>query len=504
MKIIISILFCFAVITVNAQHKNYRTLIFFFDGLRPDYITEEAMPNLFAFSKSGTYGKQHHSVFPTVTRVNSSSYSTGSYPKTHGIMGNTVYFPEVNPVKGLNTGEAQNLQKINAATNGNLLTTVSIGEILQQSGKRMMVFSSGSTGQALLQNHKVSGGAVINPDMILPESFKEEVYQQIGPAPKYAKPNRERHEWVTDALIKFGLVDNGPEVCAIWLSDPDGAAHADGIGSPAAVESIKIVDGQFGRVIKTLKEKNLDTIFNIIISSDHGFVTYLKAENLVADLIKQKFKLDTASQDVVVAEGAIYVKDHNKNKIQAIVNYLQGQPWVGAIFTKDKHPGSNEGWVNGTLSFSSIHWNHKDRSADILVDRNWNDEKNEKGYAGLAFSKWGAAGHGGLSPYEVQIPLLASGPSFKKAFSSEIPTSNVDIVPTILYLHNLPVPSSMDGRVMHELLLSGNKKPLPKVRTERTEVSANYNRGTYKIVLERSILDNKYKYVNFATTTRNF
>ena len=74
-----------------------KTLVVLFDGLRPDYITPEAMPNLYAFSKAGCYGLQQHSVFPTVTRVNASSYSTGSYPQTHGLMGNTVFFPEVNP-----------------------------------------------------------------------------------------------------------------------------------------------------------------------------------------------------------------------------------------------------------------------------------------------------------------------------------------------------------------------------------------------------------------------
>src|SRR6185503_1533124 len=82
---------------------NLRTLIVFFDGLRPDYITPQGMPNVYAFSKTGCYGKQHHSVFPTVTRVNASSYSTGSYPGTHGLMGNTVYFPQVDSRKGLNT-----------------------------------------------------------------------------------------------------------------------------------------------------------------------------------------------------------------------------------------------------------------------------------------------------------------------------------------------------------------------------------------------------------------
>src|SRR5688572_25927167 len=183
----------------EATQKDIRTLVVFFDGLRPDYITEQNMPNLFAFSKLGCYGKQHHSVFPTVTRVNASSYSSGSYPATHGLLGNTVYFPTVDKKKGLNTGDFSDLNKISEATNGHLLTAITLGEILQQHGKRMMVFSSGSTGQAMMQNHTVSGGAVINPGMILPESFKDTLVNDIGPIPAKSKPNSAQHKWITDA-----------------------------------------------------------------------------------------------------------------------------------------------------------------------------------------------------------------------------------------------------------------------------------------------------------------
>ncbi len=98
----------------------------------------------------------------------------------------------------------------------------------------MMVFSSGSTGQAYLQNHTISGGAIINPAMILPESIKDSIFKDLGPVQPGGK-----HKWVTDALIKYGLSDNGPLVSAIWFSDPDGSAHAKGIGSPEAMASIK-------------------------------------------------------------------------------------------------------------------------------------------------------------------------------------------------------------------------------------------------------------------------
>ncbi|MDB5119631.1 MAG: alkaline phosphatase family protein [Sphingobacteriales bacterium] len=493
---------CFLSYIVKAQNNvdqsKIRTLIVFFDGLRPDYITPEAMPNLYAFKKQGAYGAQHHSVFPTVTRVNASSYATGSYPSAHGIMGNSVYFPEVSKTKSLNTGEAADLNKINEATHGNLLTAISIGEILEQAGEKMMVFSSGSTGQALLQNHKISGGAVINPLMILPESIKEKVIQEVGLVPSGSKSNG--HVWVTDALIKLGLAADGPLVSSIWFSDPDGTAHSDGIGAATSMASIKLVDEQFGRIIKTLQEKGLTSTFNIIISTDHGFVTYVGKEGLTEFLIKKGLKKEINSDDVVVAAGAVYVKDHDQKVIKNIVSALQEQEWAGAIFTKSKKAGDLKGAIDGTLSFESIHWNNSSRSGDILVDVNWDNRKNAAGYAGASFSK-GVAGHGSSSPYEVKIPLIVSGPSFKSAIESNLPTSNVDIVPTILYLHHLKASPTMDGRVMRELLKENTTVAL-SAKTETIKTTVKQNWGSYNLTINRSIYDGK-QYVNFTKVERD-
>ncbi len=482
--------------TAQDKKSDLHTLIVFFDGLRPDYITPEQMPNLYAFSKRGSYGKQHHSVFPTVTRVNASSYATGSYPATHGLMGNTVYFPEVNATTGLNTGEAAELDKIAKATGDKLLTAPSLGEILNQNGYRMMVFSSGSTGQALMQNHKVSGGAVINPNMVLPESWKAKVASEIGAVP----PGLGKHEWVTNALIRYGLAPDGPLVSAIWYGDPDGAAHANGIGSALAVESIKYVDAQFGRIIQELNERGLSDKFNILVSTDHGFVTHTGKRSLNEFLVSQGLKQSTTSEDVVVAEGAIYVKNHDPAQIRKIVAALQEQDWVGGIFTKGNPKSNLKGEIPGTLSLASVHWDHA-RSSDILVDVNWNDEKNDAGYAGKSTSR-GVAGHGSSSPYEVHIALLAGGPSFKKAFEGNLPSSNVDIVPTVLHLHHLAAPSTMDGRVLYELLNEKTPASAPqtaKRETVRTEQAFPW--GTYTLVMDRTLLGN-YWYVNFTKAER--
>ena len=498
----ILLLFIVCTSALGQEKTELRTLIVFFDGLRPDYITQEAMPNLYAFSKAGVYGKQHHSVFPTVTRVNASSYSSGSYPGTHGLLGNTVYFPTIDPKKGLNTGEYADLNRIVTATDGHLLTAITLGEVLSKAGKRMMVFSSGSTGQAMMQNHTVSGGAIVNPGLILPEAFKEELIREIGPVPAKAKPNAAQHQWITDALIKYGLTLDGPLVSAIWFSDPDGTAHSDGIGAPSSMESIRIVDAAFGRILAALKERKLDQYFDIVISTDHGFITNVGSVGLADFLIERGFKKDKESQDVVVAEGAIYVKDHNQDVIKRIVSELQAQEWVGPVFTKGKETGDTHGSIAGTLSFETIHWDHNERSADILVDENWDDRKNEKGYAGTSFSR-GVAGHGGLSPYEVHIALLAAGPSFKRSFESNIPTSNVDIVPTILSLHGIAVPAGMDGRVMTELLSRKGGSVNLDPKKEKLTVEANFSWGKYILTLERTILG-QYQYVDFAKVERKF
>lgn len=479
------------------KKSNIRTLIVFFDGLRPDYITPELMPNLYLFSKKGIYGKQHHSIFPTVTRVNASSLSTGCYPGSHGLMGNTVFFPQIKETAGLNTGDAIELGKITKATNDNLLTAVSLGEILEQNGSSLYVFSSGSTGQALLQNHKVSGGAIINSKMILPDSLKSKVIGEIGEVPE----GLEKHRWLTDAVIKYGLTLDGPLVSTLWYGDPDSAAHKNGIGSPEAIKSIKYVDAQFGRILNSLQLKGLDENFNIIISSDHGFVTHIGKQSLSDFLIRKGFKKDKESTDVVVAEGAIYVKNHDLQIIKNIVKALQEQEWIGSIFTKNEGTADSNGFIEGTLSFEAIHWNHPQRSGDILVDMNWNNSKNEAGYEGTSFAG-GVAGHGGFSPYEIHIALLASGPSFKKNFITNLPTSNVDIIPTVLHLHNLAIPKQMDGRVMYELLTEKDPNNYPltvKIKLIKTEVKLPW--GVYKLEMESSVLG-KYNYPNFTKVLR--
>src|SRR4029077_13217857 len=84
-------------------------LVIVVDGLRPDYVTPDLMPRLLRLGRRGIVFNAHHSVLPTVTRVNASSIATGAYPETHGLLGNTVFFPRVAPARFLDTSDRENL-----------------------------------------------------------------------------------------------------------------------------------------------------------------------------------------------------------------------------------------------------------------------------------------------------------------------------------------------------------------------------------------------------------
>src|SRR5258707_15228076 len=66
-------------------------LVLVLDGLRPDAITPEETPNLWRLRREGVNFPNSHAVFPTVTRVNATAGSTGTYPDRNGILRNPIY-----------------------------------------------------------------------------------------------------------------------------------------------------------------------------------------------------------------------------------------------------------------------------------------------------------------------------------------------------------------------------------------------------------------------------
>ena len=469
-------------------------LVIVVDGLRPDYVTPEVMPRLYRLGQRGIVFNAHHSSFPTVTRVNASSFVTGSYPETHGLMGNTIYIPSTDATRGLDTGERENLLKVEA--HEKLLTAPTLGEILHQRGRTLMAVSSGSSGSAYLLNQEFADGPIVHNDFVKPASLAGDVAALLGPAPEQTAPDDGQNRRAVDAYVKVGLEHVRPDVTFMWLTDPDHTAHGAGIGAPLTRKSLELVDACIGRIQDDLAARGLLDRVNILVTSDHGFSTHTGEFRLEALLAPFAGKMADGSPDLVVAEGAIYLRgNHDANRVKAIVARLQERPEVGAIFTRARVPGSTEGAAPGTLSFDVVRWNHV-RSGDILVSANWSDQANAAGFKGMTTQR-GVAGHGTSSPYDVHNTLIAAGPDFREHATSDVPTANVDIAPTLLRLLGLPAQSTMTGRVIEEGLRGGASAG----EVAHTTVSASTPDAHYVVTAHLSTV-NGYRYFDFTEVKR--
>ena len=440
-----------------AQAARHTHLVIVVDGLRPDYVTPQAMPRLYRLGRRGIVFTAHHSVFPTVTRVNASSFVTGAYPETHGLLGNTIYVPSVSAAKTLDTGERENLEAVERA-DGRLLTAPTLGEILQHEGRKLLGVSSGSTGSAYLLNPSTAGGPIVHTDYTKPPELAPKVLALLGPPPAHATPNDPQNQRAIDAYLKVGVDDLRPDVTFLWLNDPDGTAHAKGVGAPLTKRSLSLVDAGIGRIEDGLRTRGLLESTNIIVTSDHGFSTETSELHLDALVAPFSAPMDDGSKDIVVAEGAIYLRSGAaRAHLAEIVAMLKRRAEVGAIFTRAVAPGDTHGVVPGTLSFDVVRWNHA-RSGDILVSANWTDKSNAFGFKGTT-TQDGVAGHGTSSPYDIHNTLIAVGPDFLEAATSDAPTANVDIAPTLLHLLGIAAPATMTGRVIEEGLRGAAVRP---------------------------------------------
>ena len=476
-----------------------RHLLILVDGLRPDYVTAEVMPNLTALGKRGVVFNHHHAAYPTVTRVNASSISTGAYPETHGLMGNSVFFPRVDATKFLDTADRDALLKI-ADIEGRLLTAPTLGESLQAAGRRMLVVSSGSGGSAILNNHTISGGAILHYQYTVPSEMSEHL-KAIGPPPAGSATADVRDRYAVDAFLKVGMPRIDPSVTVLWLGALDSTAHDKGIGAPDTIAILRHVDGEIKRVHDGLAAAGLLDTYNVWVTSDHGFSTHTGGIDLGAILKPFAGALPGGSPRIVSGGGAIYVRDGDEATVSAIAAKLQQTAGVGAIFTRPAQPGSFDGHVPGTLSFNVPRWNHE-RSAQILFSPDWTDATNTHGLRGTTASG-GTAGHGSSSPWDIHNTLIAAGPDLKRGTTIDSPSANADFAPTFLRLLGVPVPSSMQGRSLDEALANGSALGANAVR--KVEHTAKTLDGGYTVTATFSIVTNggrEYRYFDATKVTR--
>ncbi len=477
--------------------KAEQVVLVVWDGMRPDFITERDTPTLHHLAQEGVFFRNHHPVFLSATEVNGTAIATGAYPAHSGIMANKEYRPAINLLAPVGTESPQGLREGDRLTKGHYLSRLTIAEVLHNAGQTTAV--AGTKPVALLHDRKERDskyhlGNVLYYDKTLPTNAWEQLIQELGPYPTNAWPNAGRDEWTTRALIGPFWKAGVPKFSLLWMSEPDYSQHNTGVGSATSRAAVKSSDSNLARVLAELNQRGLRDKTDVLVVSDHGFSTITQPVDVARALqnagfnAARQFTNRVANDDMLVVSNGgatlLYVIGHNAKLIRRVVDFLQTQDFTGVLLTRKPCAGAF------TLDQAFINC---PGAPDVAIGLRWCPDRSSNGTPGLVFydgsdHKAGEGMHVTLSRFDMHNTLIAAGPDFRRGVADELPTGNVDVAPTILWILGIPPPQPMDGRVLTEALtIDGPRVGTPK--TTQIEVKNPQGKFIWRQYLKRTELN---------------
>ncbi|MDB6020861.1 MAG: Type phosphodiesterase/nucleotide pyrophosphatase, partial [Pedosphaera sp.] len=244
----------------------------------------------------------------------------------------------------------------------------------------------------------------------------------------------------------------------LWMNEPDLSQHQTGPGSAKSLAAIKNADDNLARVLRALEAKGVRDQTDILLVSDHGFSTIQSVVD-VADSLNtagftatREFKTPPTNGDIMVAgDGGsvlLYVTGHDQKVTERLVTFLQGWKHTGVIFTRKA--------MEGTFALAQAHLDAP-TAPDVLVSLRWTADRNDVGVPGMIVTDASEYGpgqgmHGTLSAFDMHNTFVANGPDFRAGIVDHLPTGNVDVAPTVLWILGVKPPKPMDGRVVTEAM----------------------------------------------------
>ena len=293
----------------------------------------------------------------------------------------------------------------------------------------------------------------------LPESWAKVITGLLGEFPADELTGTNRDLWTTRALTGPLWEKEVPAFSLLWLSEPDYSQHVTGPGSATSLAAIKHSDENLARVLAVLDQKGLRDTTDIIVVSDHGFSTIEQNVDVAAVLSAQGFHAGRkfpprGARDgdvMVVGNGGtvlLYVTGHGQTLIAKVVHCLQTQPFCGVVFTQEP--------VEGAFRLHDVRIDSP-FAPDIVLSMRWKADPSTNGTPGLTYSDYGQYGpgcgmHGSLSPFDMHNTCIAAGPDFRQGTQDDLPTGNIDIAPTVLWILGVEPEHKLSGRVLGEAL----------------------------------------------------
>jgi predicted AlkP superfamily pyrophosphatase or phosphodiesterase len=303
--------------TAVTDHHAKRVILFVWDGMRPDSITETDTPNLAALKHSGTFFSDNHSSYPTFTMMNAAAFATGSFSGKSGFYGNSLWKPGA-PAR-TSSGESLDmnnpvftedygiLRQLDRNQDEHLLLVQTLLQTAQKAG--LVTVAVGKSGPAFMQDYK-TGGMVIDEKAVFPLSFAKELQAAKialpenapfayrngelkladdngdptsnsplahlddrvtpNPADDHGAPPTAANKYLMSVFLDYILPKKHPDISVVWLRNPDSTEHPYGVGSPNYHLALKAQDELLGKLQTKLAELGMDKDTDVIVVSDHG------------------------------------------------------------------------------------------------------------------------------------------------------------------------------------------------------------------------------------------
>ncbi|MGC1641043.1 MAG: alkaline phosphatase family protein [Pseudolabrys sp.] len=505
------IVFSSAAAVVPAKPERH-VVVVVWDGMRPDFVTEQNAPTLWKLAREGITFRNHHAVFPSATMVNGTAIVTGIYPGKNGIIANHVYRPDIDPHHSIDVELPAVVKKGDEVSGGKYILVPTIAELVQHAGGRTVIASAKTVG--LLLDRQADVGTAKNCVTLfagksLPAEIIPSITATLGPFPS---GHLQQDAWTTKAMTDCFWKDGVPALSVLWLGEPDLTQHESAPGAPAALAAIKSADENLAAVLSALDQRDARGRTDVFIVSDHGFSTIKRSVDLrrilndagftakIEELRiakdgnqsaggirdKTEFNDQPKPGDIMLAANGgsvlFYVVGHDKKLIRRLVEFLQQSDFAGVIFTKEP--------MEGTFGLTQALIQRGD-APDVVMAFRWTDLQNQFGVTGEIDADWqraaGKGTHATLSRFDMHNTLIAAGPDFKRGQTDDLPTGNVDLVPTILQILGFKVPHQMDGRILSEAVAAPTSLlPTPKPEAKSIEARKDFPSGTWRQTLKIS------------------
>ncbi|MEZ2127997.1 MULTISPECIES: alkaline phosphatase family protein [unclassified Sinorhizobium] len=463
------------------------------DGLRPDMINAETMPNLAAMRDKGVSSKDHRSVFPTETRGALTALASGARPETTGILGNE-FFSRDGSGRLTGTDTIHDWRAGEKRLIGGMVTATSLSETLAKNGRSLAVVTSSGQGSFTALNWKgadlgQTGFNVRHPAIAFPHDLAVTIAEAHSvPAGGF---DRGAEKQALAVFTKTIWPARKPDAAIIWLTEVDSASHRYGLGAEGMLASMRDCDAAIGDLLEWRDRQPERDGIVIFVTSDHGHSTSAKHVS-VGDVLKEA-GISASRQfedgiDILYRRGrtpGLWLRKFDQSLLQDAFDALLAQDWYGACFSPAIEPGATQGIIPGTLAIELTGAAHR-RAPDLYLNLKGDNDSNAHHVPGTSHVDSGGYGtplaggtHGGMHATELAAVLIGDGTGLHRGGRIVASRTGIyDIAPTILHLLGVEAPTSMSGRVMHELFENGDAVSEPVVTEFKAAIGGKVSRLT--------------------------